>query len=325
MGPARPQQALAKHAATNASMRGAGGRTQLAGRETERTRDLGCRRDGMAEIYLVCHVYCNYYVRESSSGACVSAWLIGLVLSSSGFLAGAVNAVAGGGTLIAYPALLACGAPPIAANVTSLVGLIPGYVGGAIAYRPELVAQRARLPILCAAAAIGGIVGAVILLLTPARSFQLAVPYLVLFSSLLLFGQPWLRKWVAVNRSRGPRGNVQGNTLAVGSTFVGSIYGSYFSAGVGVLLLAALGISLNDEFQRINGLKNGLSLVIIIAGASLYLFSSQVHWAYALVLLPSSTLGGLVGGKLAKKMNGDTLRYSISLLGIILAVVLFLK
>lgn len=255
----------------------------------------------------------------------MSVWLIGLVLASSGFLAGAVNAVAGGGTLIAYPALLACGAPPITANVTSLVGLIPGYFGGAIAYRPELVAQRSRLPVLCGAAAIGGIVGAVILLLTPARAFQLAIPYLVLFSSLLLFGQSWLCKFVAVGSPRGSGDSIRGNKLAIGSTLAGSIYGSYFSAGVGVLLLAALGMSLNDEFQRINGLKNGLSLVIILAGASLYLFSSHVNWIYAFVLLPSSTLGGLVGGKLAKKLNGDTLRYSISLLGIVLAIVLFLK
>lgn len=142
---------------------------------------------------------------------------------------------------------------------------------------------------------------------------------------MLLFGQPWLCKWTIASRSRGAGDNVRSNKLAVGSTFLGSIYGSYFSAGVGVLLLAALGISLNDEFQRINGLKNGLSLVIILAGASLYLFSSRVNWAYALVLLPCSTLGGLVGGKLAKRLNGDTLRYAISILGIALAVVLFVK
>jgi uncharacterized membrane protein YfcA len=286
---------------------------------------LGIDATALTEIYLVYHVYCNYYVRESDPGVRVNVWLMGLVLSSAGFLAGAVNSVAGGGTLIAYPALLACGAPPIAANVTSLVGLIPGYVGGAVAYRSELAAQRKRLPILCAAAVTGGIVGAVILLFTPARGFQLAVPYLVLFSALLLFAQPWLCKWVRVDRPSDPGSNVRGNKLAVGSTLVGSIYGSYFSAGVGVLLLAALGISLNDEFQRINGLKNGLSLVIILAGASLYLFSSQVNWIYALILLPSSTLGGLFGGKLAKKVNGDTLRYSISLLGIALAGILFLK
>ncbi len=255
----------------------------------------------------------------------MSEWLVGLILSSAGFLAGAVNSVAGGGTLIAYPALLACGAPPITANVTSLVGLIPGYVGGAIAYRPELTAQKRRLLVLCIAAAVGGMVGAVVLLLTPARGFQLAVPYLVLFSSLLLFGQPWLCKWVAAIRSPGLGGDIRHNKLAVASTFLGSIYGSYFSAGVGVLLLAALGIALNDGFQRINGLKNGLSLVIILAGASLYLFSSHVSWIYVLVLLPSSTLGGLAGGKLAKKLNGDTLRYAISLLGIVLATVLFLK
>lgn len=255
----------------------------------------------------------------------MSEWLIGLILSSAGFLAGAVNSVAGGGTLIAYPALLVCGAPPVTANITSLVGLIPGYVGGAVAYRPELAAQKQRLPVLCIAAAAGGAIGAAALLLTPAHGFQLAVPYLVLFSSLLLFGQPWLCRWVASVRSRSLSGDIRHNKLAIGSTLVGAIYGSYFSAGVGVLLLAALGISLNDEFQRINGLKNGLSLVIILAGASLYLFSSHINWIYVLVLLPSSTLGGLVGGKLAKRLDGDTLRYVISLLGIALAVVLFLK
>jgi len=253
----------------------------------------------------------------------VSMLLIILVLSVAGFLAGGVNSLAGGGTLIAYPALLACGASPVAANITSLIGLIPGYVGGAAAYRTELADQKRRLPVLGAAAILGGVLGALLLLVTSSRAFQHTVPYLVLFSSLLLLAQPKLRKWFAPDLDEGPA-SPQGTRFAIGSTLVGSIYGSYFSAGVGVLLLALLGATLREDFQKLNGLKNGLSLLIILAGAAIYMFSSHVNWLYVLILLPSSTVGGVVGGKLAKKLDGNVLRYCICVLGIALAITLFL-
>ncbi|MEO6504621.1 MAG: sulfite exporter TauE/SafE family protein [Terrimesophilobacter sp.] len=244
------------------------------------------------------------------------------LVAVAGFFAGGVNTVAGGGTLLAYPALLACGLPPVTANVTSLIGLTPGYVGGAWAYRSEVIDQRRRLPILGIATVVGAVLGAVILLTTPGKVFQTVIPYLVLFSSVLLLAQPWLRRKFAP--APGEAGASHGASgAAIGSVFVGSVYGSYFSAGVGVLLLACLGATIREDFQKINGLKNGLSLLIIAAGVVIYAFSDQVSWLFVAVLLPASGVGGVVGGMLAKKLNGDVLRYAVCVLGLALAVVLF--
>jgi hypothetical protein len=238
-----------------------------------------------------------------------------------GVAAGAVNTLAGGGTLLVYPALLACGLPPVTANITSLIGLTPGYVGGAYAYRAEISDQKRRLPALIPAALAGAVIGAVVLLVTPGETFEVVIPYLVLFSSLLLLVQPWLRTKLAP--APGWQQASVTPPLTVASVFLGSAYGSYFSAGVGVLLLAFLGATITADFQKINGLKNAMSLLIILTGVAVYAFSGHVDWPYVLVLLPSSGLGGLVGGKLARKLNADALRYCVSVLGIALAVVLF--
>jgi uncharacterized membrane protein YfcA len=244
------------------------------------------------------------------------------LVAVAGFLAGAVNTLAGGGTLLVYPALLACGLPPVSANITSLIGLTPGYVGGAFAYRGEIMQERRRMPALAIATVLGAVVGAVILLSTPGRLFQLVIPYLVLFSSLLLLVQPWLQRRLAPAASPLDAARTT-SPITTGSVFLGSIYGSYFSAGVGVLLLAFLGATIREDFQRINGLKNALSLLIIITGVAVYAFSSQVNWWWVLVLLPSSAIGGVVGGRLAKRLNADILRYVVCALGLVLAVALF--
>jgi uncharacterized membrane protein YfcA len=244
------------------------------------------------------------------------------LVAVAGFLAGAGNTLAGGGTLLVYPALLACGLPPVTANITSLIGLTPGYVGGAFAYRSEILLERRRMPVLAIATVLGAVAGAVILLTTPSAVFQLVIPYLVLFSSLLLLAQPWLQRRLAP-ASASDAGRTT-SPLAAGSVFLGSVYGSYFSAGVGVLLLAFLGATIRENFQRINGLKNALSLLIILTGVAVYAFSSQVNWWWVLVLLPTSAIGGVVGGRLARRLNADILRYIVCALGLGLAVALFI-
>lgn len=240
----------------------------------------------------------------------------------AGVLAGAVNTLAGGGTLLVYPALLASGLPPVAANITSLIGLTPGYVGGAWAYRAEIGAERHRLPVLIPVALAGSVVGAVILLVTPGDAFEAVIPYLVLFSTVLLFAQPWLKRWLTPtdDSSEGSGTGLLASVLV----FLASAYGSYFSAGVGVLMLAFLGATVRADFQRINGLKNLLSLVIVAAGIAVYAFSGQADWLAVLVLLPSSAVGGWLGGRLARRLNPDVLRYAVTVLGLVLAVVLFL-
>lgn len=245
---------------------------------------------------------------------------LGLV-ALAGVCAGAVNTLAGGGTLLVYPALLASGLPPVAANVTSLIGLTPGYIGGAYAYREEIGQERHRLPVLVPVALLGAIAGALILLVTPGETFEAVIPYLVLFSALLLFVQPWLKSKL---RPAGAAESPTTGFVGPAGVFVASAYGSYFSAGVGVLMLAFLGSTIHADFQRINGLKNLLSLVIVLAGVAVYAFSGHVDWWAVLVLLPSSGLGGWIGGRLARRLNGDVLRYAVTVLGVVLAIVLFL-
>ncbi|MFD0888422.1 sulfite exporter TauE/SafE family protein [Streptosporangium algeriense] len=244
-----------------------------------------------------------------------------LLVTVAGLLAGAVNTVAGGGTLITYPVLLLCGLPPVSANITSAIGLAPGYAGGAYAYRRELSGQRDRRP-LGPTAIIGGIAGAALLLVTPPGSFQVAVPFLVLASCLLLLAQPVLASAVA---RRTGRGSDRVTPLAHAGVFVASVYGAYFSAGLGVLLLAVLGIVFGDGLQRLNGLKSALSLVIVLAAVVVYAASGQASLGHTLLLLVASCLGGTAGGAFARKLDAEVLRRTVAVLGTVLAVVLFLK
>ncbi|WP_239393748.1 sulfite exporter TauE/SafE family protein, partial [Frankia sp. CiP3] len=211
----------------------------------------------------------------------------GGLVAAAGLLAGAVNAAAGGGTLIAFPALLATGMPALTANITSSVGLVTGYAGGALGYRRELAGQAARLRPLGVPALLGGLTGAVLLLATPAGAFRAVVGYLVLVACGLLGAQPWLAQLVAGRRARllaapaapaaptaptAPTAPIMltNNGVAIaavtwptrGGVFLAGVYGSYFGAGLGVLLLGILGILLPDNIQRTNAAKTLLSFGI---------------------------------------------------------------
>ncbi|MEV8630037.1 sulfite exporter TauE/SafE family protein [Streptosporangium sp. NPDC051023] len=245
-----------------------------------------------------------------------------LLVTVAGLLAGAVNTVAGGGTLITYPVLLLCGLPPVSANITSAIGLAPGYAGGAYAYRRELRGQRHRHLALGPTAIVGGIAGAALLLVTPPGSFQVAVPFLVLASCLLLLAQPALAAAVA-RRAGEERDRV--TPLAHAGIFLASVYGAYFSAGLGVLMLAVLGIVFGDGLQRLNGLKSSLSLVIVLTAVGIYAVSGQAAVGYTALLLVASCLGGTAGGAFARRLDAGVLRRTVAVLGIALAVVLFLK
>ena len=177
-----------------------------------------------------------------------------LLVAGAGLVAGAVNAVAGGGTLISFPALLATGQSALSANITSTVALVWGWVGGSVAYRRELSGQRDRVLRLGLPAIAGGVGGAVLLLKTPADSFRAVVPYLVLLACALLFAQPWLAR--VLTRKRSGHDHVTADVQIV--VLVGGIYGSYFGAGLGVALLALLGLLLADDLQRVNALKGVL-------------------------------------------------------------------
>lgn len=255
-----------------------------------------------------------------------------LLVAGSGIVAGAVNAIAGGGTLITFPALLAAGVPALNANITSSVGLVTGYAGGSVAYRRELAGQGGRVRALGLVAVIGGVLGAVILLVTPASSFRGAVPYLILLSTGLLAVQPKLAATVAARRARQaaerPQEAEANGEITWGvrlGVLLAGVYGSYFGGGLGVLLLGVLGILLADHIQRLNALKGVLSLVINVVGVAIFLFSGRVQWLYAAILVVTAYAGGTLGVSLARRLSPLVLRYSVVVLGVVVAVVLILK
>ncbi len=247
----------------------------------------------------------------------------GLLAAGAGLLAGAVNAAAGGGTLIAFPALIASGVGALAANITCSVGLLAGYGGGSLAYRRELAGQGHRIRALASAAVIGGVAGAVILVATPEQSFRRLAPFLILVSCALLAAQPRLAARVAaVAAGRANAGAAEIGPAAWTGVLVAAVYGSYFGAGLGVLLLGVLGILLRDGLQRLNALKGLLSLVINAAGVAVLVFSGRVAWDYAAVLAVSAAVGGTLGVSVARRLPAGVLRAGVVGLGVGVAIIL---
>src|SRR4051812_5314378 len=240
------------------------------------------------------------------------------LVAGAGVLAGAINAVAGGGTLVAFPALLGVGVGPLTANITCSVGLITGYAGGSVAYRRELAGQRDRVRALLPAAVLGGLAGAVLLLVTPPSTFRAVVPYLVLVSAVLLAVQPVLSRALGTEQ-HGEHDVHWGAWIGVG---IAAVYGSYFGAGLGVLLLAVLGVLVADGLQRLNALKGVLSLVINVVGALVFVLSARVDWGYALALAIGAYVGGTLGVSVARRLPPQVMRAAVVALGVIVGVTL---
>jgi uncharacterized membrane protein YfcA len=245
-----------------------------------------------------------------------------IVLAFAAFAAGFVNAVGGGGSLIAFPALLAYGYQDVAANVTTTVSLWPGYLGGAVAYREELQGQRSRFVRLSVSGGVGAVAGATILLVTPASVFKALVPYLVLAGCLLLALQPRLQR--RIHHLRGATGEERSPLLHVGAVFAGA-YGAYFGAGLGMILLALLALFLTDNLQRLNGLKTLLSVLINSIALIAFALFGPVVWSLVPLMAASSLAGGRVGGAFARKLSPDVLRTVIVVFGIAVAIRLFLR
>jgi uncharacterized membrane protein YfcA len=237
------------------------------------------------------------------------------LLLAAGAGAGAVNAAAGGGSLLSFPALVATGLNPLAANVTNLVALVPGYLGGTGAYRRELRGQRALLRDLSITGAVGAAAGTAILLQTPARVFSAVVPFLVLLACALLAAQPYLRA-LLVRRRGHAAASPLGLHAAVGAACV---YGGYFGAGLGIVLLAILGTLLHDDLQRLNALKGALSFVVQLVAAVAVAVFGPVHWDAALVVAVASVAGGYAGGTLARRLDPAALRWAIVVFGVAVA------
>ena len=245
-----------------------------------------------------------------------------VLIAVAGFLAGGVNAVAGGGSLISFPALVAAGLPTLDANVTNTTAIWPGYLGSAAAYRTELRDQGPRLRALAVTAVLGAAAGSAILLVASDAVFDAVVPFLVLAGSVLLGLQPRIARYVLARTEAGGRGQTGQLHVAV---FLAAVYGAYFGGGLGVILLAVLGIFVADHLQRLNGLKAALSLLINTIALVAFALFGPVDWTAVAVVAPASLLGGYVGGRLARKLSPDALRTTIVAFGVVVAIWLALR
>lgn len=244
-----------------------------------------------------------------------------LLIAVAGFLAGSVNAVAGGGSLISFPALVAIGLPTLDANVTNTTAVWPGYLGSAAAYREELSAQRERLRGLVVTSLLGGVVGSVVLLAADDSVFDAVVPFLVLAGSILLALQPRIAAFVASRDSSVRNASVQ---LHV-AVFLAAVYGAYFGGGLGVILLAVLGIYVADHLQRLNALKSALSLLVNTVALIAFALFGPVDWLAVAIVAPASLAGGYLGARMARRLSPETLRSTVVVFGLVVAVWLFLR
>jgi uncharacterized membrane protein YfcA len=244
-------------------------------------------------------------------------------LAIAAVAAGLINALAGGGSLITFPTLMAVGIPPVMANVTNTVALCPGYLGATLAQKKDLHGQQKRIQLLLPSAVIGGIIGGILLLNSSDQVFDRLIPFLILLAAALLAFQDTLRSWLQ-RRQGDKKGNIP-EIFAVLPIALASIYGGYFGAGLGVIELAILGLFLKDNLTRLNALKQLLSLVVNVAASWFFLFSNQVYWSAAIVIAIGSLIGGLLGGKLARIISPSYLRWTVVILSIITATVYFLR
>ncbi|MDQ2692197.1 MAG: sulfite exporter TauE/SafE family protein [Chloroflexota bacterium] len=246
-----------------------------------------------------------------------------VIVGLGAIAAGAVNALAGGGTLITFPMLTFLGVPAVAANITNTVALCPGYFGGTLAQWNDLQGQKDRLWLIVPAGIVGGILGGFLLLQTGERLFRDLVPYLILLASLLLAIQDPVRRWLTRRTKEGQSGGLERLTwLPVG---LASIYGGYFGAGLSVIVLSALGLTIEDSLTRLNALKQAVAFTVNLAAAIFFLFSGQVIWSAALVMAVGALIGGILGGRLAGRIKPATLRLTVVLIGVVIAIIYFVR
>jgi len=238
-----------------------------------------------------------------------------VVVLLAGMAAGTINAVVGSGTLITFPTLLAFGVPPVTANVSNTIGLVPGVVSGVVGYRRELRGQRARSIRLGSASVAGGIVGAILLLWLPADAFSAIVPALILVGLLLVMLQPRISAWAAV-RHEGARGDF-GPWWVWPAVLGTGVYGGYFGAAQGVILMGVLGIGIADGLQRLNGLKNVLAGLVNGVAGVIFVVVADVDWTVVALIAAGSIVGGQLGATVGRRLSPGVLRVVIVVVGLL--------
>jgi uncharacterized protein len=254
----------------------------------------------------------------------VSAFeIVAILLAGVG--AGTINAVVGSGTLITFPTLLAFGVPPVTANVSNTIGLVPGSLSGAYGYRRELAGQRSRVIRLASASAIGGVLGAVLLLVLPEDAFAAIVPVLIVLGLVLVVLQPRISAAVARRHER------LGGLPELGAWWVWplvlltGVYGGYFGAAQGVLLMAVLGIGVQETLQRLNGVKNILAAIVNAISGLIFALVADVDWTIVLLIGIGSVIGGQLGATVGRRLPPLGLRIAIVCVGTVALVVFLLS
>lgn len=247
-----------------------------------------------------------------------------VLIFMAAMIAGFINAIAGGGTLVTFPILIAIGIPPVVANVTNTVALVPGTIGGMWAQRNDFQSQYRRLLKLLPVAIVGGIAGGLVILNTSEQVFRSIIPYLILLATLLLAAQVHIKNWV-VARMGHVHHEKHSPVFMMTMVFLAAIYGGYFGAGLGVILMAVLGLVTDDSLTRLNFLKQALGFAINLSAAIYFAFSGKVDWPIAFVMMFGFILGGLMGGKLAGKIKPELLRWIVVSAGLIATVIFFIN
>jgi len=265
-----------------------------------------------------------------------------IAIFAAGTAAGTINAVVGSGSLITFPTLLAFGIPPIVANVSNNVGLVPGNFSGAWGYRRELTGQRSRLLFLGVFSALGAVAGAAALLALPSSAFKLIVPVLILAACVLVLVQPKLSARITARRQRAAAAQAEaaasdaedsqpqrdarqarearGGPVLAGGVFGAAIYGGYFGAAQGVLVIGLLGTFIDESMQRLNGAKNVLVGIVNATAAIVYIIFAPVSWDVVLLIAVGSTIGGLLGARIGRRLPPVALRILIVTIGVIASV-----
>jgi uncharacterized membrane protein YfcA len=245
-----------------------------------------------------------------------------VLLILAGIAAGTVNAIAGGGSLITFPSLIATGLPTVDANVTNSVSVFPGYVASVAGSRADLAGQGHRIRAVLPASVIGSAAGCALLLLTPARAFEVVVPFLVLAAAAILAFQDRLRALVGHPRAMSPR---RASITLQAVVLFGAVYGGYFGAALGVMYVAGLALILDEPLKRINAFKNVLSASVGLVTVIVFAIFAPVHWGAALTLAPATILGGYVGAKVARRLPARVLRYLIVTFGTVIGLILLYR
>jgi uncharacterized membrane protein YfcA len=249
--------------------------------------------------------------------------MVWCVLVIASMLAGGMNALAGGGTLLTFPSLLAFGVAPVAANATSTVALVPGGVSAFWGFRHDVAGDRRELLWMALPSLIGGAIGAWLVLWVGNRTFARVVPWLIYGATVLFVAQAPIRRFI--DRGIGADGHRRRRALQVLMQFAISIYGGFFGAGMGILMLAMLGLVGHENLSRMNGLKNFAGVAINLTAAGIFIASGQVRWPLAFAMMAGAMVGGYVAARLSRRVNGKWVRALVVVIGVVMGTYTLVK